>query len=100
MTESTRLRESFKLEVRVWAQRLDVEPAQIRIQRMKRKWASCSPKQWITFDEDLLEEPYEFQQYVIVHELVHLRVPNHGRLFRSLMSLHIPGWERWAEMHR
>jgi len=34
-----------------------------------------------------------FQDYVIVHELLHLQVPNHGKLFKSLMNAYLPGWE-------
>jgi len=41
---------------------------------------------------DLDDEPEAFQDFVIVHELVHLRVPNHGRLFKALMSAHLPKW--------
>ncbi|HUV36235.1 MAG TPA: M48 family metallopeptidase [Patescibacteria group bacterium] len=85
----------FKEWVREWAKRLNVTPAQIRVQRMRSKWASCSPGKWISFSEDLLAEEAGFQEYVIVHELLHLRIPNHGRLFKSLMSVHVPGWEKW-----
>lgn len=88
-------REDFKRGVREWAARLKVEPAQIRVQRMSRKWASCSPGKWVTFSEDLLAQSRGFQDYAVVHELLHLRVPNHGKLFKSLMSIHLPGWERW-----
>ena len=35
-----------------------------------------------------------FQDYVIVHELVHLKIPNHGRLFKSLLSAHLPEWRK------
>ncbi len=35
-----------------------------------------------------------FREVVIVHELLHLFVPNHGKLFKSLMKAHLPGWER------
>ncbi len=88
-------KERFKTEVREWARRLKVEPAQIRVQRMKSKWASCSPGKWISFSEDLLAQKRDFQTYAIVHELLHLRVPNHGRLFKSLMDIYVPDWERW-----
>lgn len=91
-----RTKEEFKTQVRDWAARLNVEPAQIRIQRMKRKWASCSPGHWVTFSRDLLEQPRGFQQYVIVHELLHLRIPNHGKLFKTLLSVHLPDWEDWT----
>jgi len=89
-------KEDFKAEVREWAVRLNVKPAQIRVQKMRNKWASCSPGKWISFSEDLLTECSGFQRYAIVHELLHLRIPNHGKLFKSLMSIHVPDWERWA----
>ena len=92
-----RNKEEFKAEVRAWAERLKVTPTQIRVQRMKRKWASCSPGKWVSFSEDLLTQPSGFQTYVIVHELLHLRVPNHGKLFKSLMSLYLPDWESWHQ---
>lgn len=92
----TRRKDTFKAEVRDWAERLKVKPTQIRVQKMKSKWASCSPGKWISFSEDLLSQSRGFQTYVIVHELLHLRIPNHGRLFKSLMSVHVPDWERFT----
>jgi len=63
---------------------------------MTRKWASCSAHGWCTFATDLLEEGHEFQDYVIVHELLHLKVRNHGRVFKSLLTAHIPTWRRFC----
>jgi len=37
-----------------------------------------------TFDTDLLRQPADFRQKAIVHELLHLKYPNHGKLFRAL----------------
>jgi predicted metal-dependent hydrolase len=90
-------KDTFKEAVRSWAATLNVKPSQIRVQRMTNKWASCSLNRTVTFSEDLLKEHREFQKYVIVHELLHLRVRNHGKLFRSLLSLYLPGWEDWAK---
>jgi hypothetical protein len=59
---------------------------------MRNKWGSCSTKGTITLAKDLAEKESRFQDYVIVHELLHLRVPNHGRLFKALMSAQVPGW--------
>ena len=86
-------KETFKAAVREWSVRLKVAPSQVRMQKMQNKWASCSAKKWVSFSEDLLKEHPDFQEYVIVHELLHLRVPNHGKLFRSLISLYLPNWE-------
>ena len=85
--------EVFKAEVRAWARRIGVEPTSVAIRRMKRKWASCSSAGRLTFDEDLLRQPASFRAEVIVHELLHLKVPNHGRLFRSLLRAHLAGRE-------
>jgi hypothetical protein len=78
--------------VRYWSQRLKTEARIIRVQRMTRKWGSCSTTGIITLADDLASQAVEFQDFVIVHELLHLRVPNHGRLFKALMSAHVPGW--------
>ncbi|MBN1663552.1 MAG: M48 family metallopeptidase [Deltaproteobacteria bacterium] len=86
-------KEQFKAEIARWAAVMKVKPAQIRVQRMTKKWASCSSKSRVSFSADLLREPKPFQDYVIVHELLHLQVPNHGKLFKSLMNAYLPGWE-------
>jgi predicted metal-dependent hydrolase len=59
---------------------------------MKRKWGSCSAASTVTFAADLANESSAFQDFVIAHELLHLRVPNHGRLFRALMTAYFPKW--------
>jgi predicted metal-dependent hydrolase len=78
--------------VRYWSQRLNVEARIIRVQRMTRKWGSCSTNGIITLADDLTGQAAGFQDFVIAHELLHLRVPNHSRLFKALMSAHVPGW--------
>lgn len=75
-----------------WAKRLKVSPRSIRVQRMTRKWGSCSALGTVTLAADLFRCKEPFQDYVIVHELLHLRVPNHGRLFKALLTAHIPNW--------
>ena len=84
-------REEFKGEVRAWAERLDVDPAGVRLTDMSRKWASCSTRGRVTFATDLLAQPEPFRREVIVHELLHLKVPNHGPLFRALLLTYLDG---------
>ena len=81
--------EVFKAEVRAWAERMGVQPREIHIRPMKRKWASCSSNGRVTFDRDLLRQPAQFRAEVIIHELLHLKIPNHGRLFRTLLRLYL-----------
>ena len=78
--------------VEVWALRLAVQTPRIRIQQMSRKWGSCSTLGTLTLAADLTEREAGFQDFVIVHELLHFRVPNHGKLFKALMTAHVPDW--------
>ncbi|ARL88227.1 M48 family metallopeptidase [Burkholderia pseudomallei] len=80
-----------------WSVKLRVRPRVIRIQEMKRKWGSCSSTGIITLAMDLVDREQAFQDYVVVHELLHLRYATHGRVFKALMSAHVPGWQRWEE---
>lgn len=82
-------RDLFKAEVQAWAQRMDVEPKEIHIRPMTRKWGSCSTIGRLTFNEELLGESPEFRRRVIVEELLHLKVPNHGKLFKALLKSYL-----------
>ncbi|MER8477527.1 M48 family metallopeptidase [Mesorhizobium sp. M1163] len=82
----------LKDRVERWAAKLKIKPGRVRVQRMTRKWGSCSTAGTITLATDLSNEPDDFQDFVVAHELLHLRVPNHGRLFKALMTAHVPGW--------
>ena len=84
---------TLKAVVRRWASRVGVQPKRIHVQRMTTKWASCSVTGRVCFSRDLLLEDAPFQEVVIVHELLHLVAPNHGRLFRSLIKAYVPGWD-------
>ncbi len=91
---------AFKERVSAWALKVRVKPKQVRLQSMTRKWASCSTEGRVSFSLDLLQEPISFQDYVIVHELIHLKVPNHGKLFRSLLMAHLPGRRYGRDFNR
>ena len=86
-------KEEFKARVLEWADRLDVRPTAIYIRPMRRKWASCSTAGTLTFNQELVGIDRELGDYVIVHELLHFSVPNHGRLWKSLMRAHLGDYE-------
>ena len=93
-------KQAFKSELQCWAERINVKPRRVQIQHMTRKWASCSPSGRLCFAAVLLDQPDDFRQAVMVHELVHLIVPNHGKLFKSMMQTYVPGWESTLCNHR
>ena len=79
----------FKEEVKVWAKRIGVEYKSIQLRSMKNKWGSCSSKGRLTFDKELLKQPASFRAKIIAHELLHLRIPHHGRLFESMLKSYL-----------
>ena len=94
MRTSDNQRNIIRSRVEYWAQRLSARPRLVRVQRMTRKWGSCSTSGIVTLAADLADQDSDFQNFVIAHELLHLRVPNHGKLFKALMTAHIPDWRR------
>ncbi len=76
-----------------WADRIGVKVRQVHLRQMRRKWASISMNGRLTLNTDMLNLPEALTEFVIVHELVHLLVPNHGKLFKSFMSAYLPDWE-------
>lgn len=91
MTEQSK--KDFKRRVVRWADTLQIDVQDIVIRAMKTKWASCSTAGRLTFDSSLLGLSGELQDYVIVHELLHFHVPNHGPLWKSLMRAHLGEYE-------
>ena len=78
---------------REWAGRMGLEPKRITLRTMNRKWGSCSSGENITLNALLRFLPRHLVEYVVVHELVHLLVFNHGPEFKQTMSRYLPGWE-------
>lgn len=75
-----------------WATKIRVNPSRIVITELPHKWGSCAPDGVVTFARDLVDMPEEFQDYVVVHELLHLRYRSHGKAFTAMMTALVPGW--------
>ena len=83
----------FKTRVRQWAEKLDVHVVWLGIRPMHNKWGSCSTNGHLNFNVELLGLDQHLWDYVIVHELLHFYVPNHGKLWKSLMRAHLGDYE-------
>lgn len=86
-------RDEFKARVVEWAARLGVTAHAIYVRPMRRKWASCSTAGTLSFNDELIHMDKKLGDYVIVHELLHFRVPNHGKLWKMLMRAHLGDYE-------
>lgn len=70
------------------------KPAGLVIRTMKRRWGSCSNIGRITLSSELIRLNDKYIEYVILHELCHLRHHNHGPKFYELLSELYPDWEK------
>ena len=91
--EATIRKQAFKERVHHWSEKLDVKVTWLGIRPMRNKWASCSTNGHLNFNVELLALERKLWDYVIVHELLHFFVPNHGKLWKSLMRVHLADYE-------
>jgi len=89
-----RNKSEFKTRVHHWAAKLEVDIVWLGVRAMSNKWASCSTNGHLNFNVELLALDQELWDYVIVHELLHFFVPNHGKLWKSLMRAHLGDYEK------
>jgi predicted metal-dependent hydrolase len=76
-----------------WTPILKVTVKAFYVQHMKTKWGSCNhPAGTIRLNTELAKKPKECLEYVVVHEMVHLLVPNHGTGFIDFMAQVLPNW--------
>jgi predicted metal-dependent hydrolase len=69
-------------------------PASVRITDARQRWGSCTHRGGLNFSWRLIQAPLEIVDYVIVHELVHLRQPDHSRKFWEKVEGLMPDYER------
>lgn len=86
-------KEEFKRRVLEWANKLGIKVRALSVRPMRNKWASCSLQGNLSFNDELVDLDREIGNYVIVHELLHFFVPNHGKLWKSLMRVHLGEYE-------
>lgn len=92
----SRAREVFEARLKVVAEPLrwvrQLPP--FRLQLMTRQWGSCSPAGRLTLNPWLVAAPRDAIDYVLLHEMCHLKHHNHSRSFYATLTKHLPDWER------
>ena len=83
----------FKSGVYAYAKKMQINVKSLALRPMSNKWASCSTDGNLNFNKELLDIDKDLGEYVIVHELLHFRVPNHGKLWKSLMKAYLGDYE-------
>jgi len=92
------LRDATSALIATWAPRLKVTVESVYVRRMKTKWGSCNPNaRSIRLNTELAKKPRECLEYIVVHELAHLRERSHGARFVALMDRFMPHWRDTRE---
>ena len=78
--------------VRLWAQRMGVQPAGITITAARTRFGSCSGKNRLSFSLYLMAYPETAIEYVVVHELAHIRHHDHSPAFYREVEAYLPDW--------
>lgn len=73
----------------------------LRLLRMPKRWGSCTAKGEILLNPELIKTPAVCVEYVILHELCHLKHPNHSAAFFRMLDTVLPDWrERKQRLER
>ena len=82
-------------KVAFWSEKTGLVPTGTKITAARRRYGSCNSRGGLCFSCFLMNCPEEAVDLVVVHELCHLKVPNHGPAFYTLLAHHLPdGQER------
>lgn len=79
--------------VKYWASVTGFMPTGVKITGAKKRFGSCSPKNSLCFSVYLFDYPMEAIDYVIVHELCHIREHNHSPAFWALVNKYLPDYK-------
>ena len=84
------------------SQRYQLHPRTLRIKTQKSRWGSCGPQNDINLNWLLLLAPPVVMEYVVVHELCHIRHKNHSQDFWQCVAAHMPDYlqhRHWLKQH-
>ncbi|MEK6773171.1 MAG: SprT family zinc-dependent metalloprotease [Bdellovibrionota bacterium] len=80
-------------KVNVWSQQMQLYPKKIKFRAPKTRWGSCSSQKILNFNWKLIVFNSQIVDYVIIHELAHLRHLNHSKSFWQLVEKYCPHFE-------
>ena len=92
--------EEIPPRVEYWSKIMELYPLSVKITAAKKRYGSCSSKNRICFSLYLAEYPPEAVDYVVVHELAHIKYKNHSRDFHALVGKYLPDQEERKKLLR
>lgn len=94
--------QTLREKTEYWGGIIGAHPSKITIRDPKTRWGSCSAKAAISYSWRIITAPEEIIDYLVVHELCHLRIPNHSTQYWALLARYIPDYKerrRWLRQN-
>ena len=92
------LKDQIPALVEKWESKLGVSISEWGVKQMKTKWGSCNVEgQRIWLNLELAKKPKHCLDYVVLHEMVHLKERHHNERFKELLDQHMPSWRKRRE---
>lgn len=86
--------------VEKYSKLMKLYPSSIKYRKNKRTWGSCNYKNALSFNTQLCKFPIEIMEYVVVHELAHIKHKNHSKKFWNLVELYCPDYKKTEELFK
>ncbi|NPA10616.1 MAG: M48 family metallopeptidase [Epsilonproteobacteria bacterium] len=92
-------KEILPLIVKKYSEITGLEFKKITITKAKSRWGSCNySKKYLNFSLFLISKPLEAIEYVVMHEIAHLKYPNHSKEFYAFIAKYMPDWKKRAKL--
>jgi predicted metal-dependent hydrolase len=90
----TEAQKHIPAHVAFWAEKMGLSPTNLRFRKTKRQWGSCSGKNVLSFNTMMMKLPHDVIQYIIIHELAHIKHKHHQKDFWQLVEEHLPDYKK------
>lgn len=87
----------IKPRVKKWSETTGLMPAAVKFRRLAKRWGSCTKDNEIILNHDAVKLPFTLIDYIVVHELVHIKHKDHSKAFYKEVAKYIPDWEALDE---
>jgi predicted metal-dependent hydrolase len=86
--------ETISVLINYWSEKMQLFPTHIGFRKAKTRWGSCSHKNRLSFNINLAKMHPDFIEYVVVHELAHIKHKNHSKEFWSEVEKYLPDYKK------
>ena len=96
----TTISETIPEIVEKYSKLMNLYPTSIKYRKNKRTWGSCNYKNGLNFNIMLMKFPLEIIEYVVVHELAHIKHKNHSKYFWNFVLIYCPDYKKRVELFK